>query len=208
MTLMSMFKRSTSGGKNNVYFMVLLIVVVCLTVFNVYLAYQYRRLIPYREGFYTLENRINILNEYYDELHGMHLELREEYLQLSVEYQQTLGELAAAKANLEQNNNYEKSTILASNETFSLLPGSNTTFTYELARSGYAEFNVSSESDIYLWVGSSIYTDIYYSRQPAFPETASKLNFTLPVSHTLYVFVSNLNETEDTNVTITIKHIY
>jgi hypothetical protein len=188
--------------------MVLLIVVLCLTVFNVYLAYQYRRLVPYREGFYTLENRTNVLNEYYDELHGMHLELREEYLKISEEYQQILEDVGTVKIDLEQIKNYEKSSILAANETISIPPESNSTLTYDLPLSGYAVFNVSSSSDIYLWVGSSIYPDIYYSRQPAFPETTSEINFTLPVSHTLYVFISNIDETEDTEVTITIKHVY
>lgn len=205
---MGLFKRSGKGGRDNVYFMLLLVVVVCLTVFNVYLAYQYRRLIPYRDGFYTLENRTNILNTYYDELQDMHLELRTEYLQISEEYQRVLEEVATVKAELEQIKNYEKASMLAVNETFSLSPGSNTTLSYDLPLSGYAVFNVSSASDVYLWVGSSVYPGIYYSRQPAFPETALELNFTLPVSHTLYVFVSNVNETNNTDVTLTIKHVY
>jgi hypothetical protein len=138
----------------------------------------------------------------------MHLELRDEYLQLSEEYQQVLEEGATAKAELEQIKNFEKSSLLAVNETLSIAPGSNTTLSYDLPLSGYAVFNVSSSSDIYLWVGSSIHPGIYYSRQPAFPETASELNFTLPVSHTLYVFITNIHETEESDVTITIKHIY
>jgi hypothetical protein len=203
-----MFKRFNSGGKNNIYFVILLIVVICLTVFNVYLAYQYRRLIPYREGFYTLENRTNILNTYYDELQGMHLELRDEYLQLTEEYQQALEEIAMTKSELEQIKNFEITSLLADNEILSIGPGSNTTLSFDLPLSGYAVFNVSSSSDIYLWVGSSIHQGIYYSRQPAFPDTALELNFTLPVSHTLYVFIANIDEIDESDVTITIKHIY
>jgi hypothetical protein len=205
---MGLIKRFNNSGKNNVYFVLLLIVVVLLTAFNVYLAYQYRRLIPYRDAYYTLENRTNILNSYYDELQGMHLELREEYIQISEEYQIILEEVSSIKSELEQIKNYEITLVLSENETLTISPGTNTTLTYVLPLSGYAVFNVSSSSDIYLWVGSSIYSDIYYSRHPAFPETATELNFTLPVSHTLYVFISTIDEIEDTDVSITIKYFY
>jgi len=205
---MSLFKRLNNSERDNVYFVLLLIVIVCLTAFNVYLAYQYRRLKPYRDGYYTLENRTNLLNTYYDELQGMHLELRTEYVQLSEDYHSFLEEVATIRTELEQIKNYEKTYMLSVNETYTLQPGSNTSLTYDLPLSGYAVFNVTSDRDIYLWIGSSIYPGIYYSRQPAFPETATELYFTLPVSHTLYVFVYNIDEIEDTGVTITIKYVY
>jgi len=205
---MGLIKRFNNSGKNNVYFVLLLIVVVLLTAFNVYLAYQYRRLTPYRDAYYTLENRTNILNSYYDELQGMHLELREEYIQISEEYQTILEEVSTIKSELEKIKNYEIALVLSENETLTLSPETNTTLTYVLPLSGYAVFNVSSSSDIYLWVGSSIHQGIYYSRQPAFPDTALDLNFTLPVSHTMYVFITNIDEIDESDVTITIKHIY
>lgn len=205
---MDLFKRTKNSEKDNVYFVLLLIVIVCLTAFNVYLAYQYRRLKPYRDGYYTLENRTNLLNTYYDELQGMHLELRTEYVQLSEDYQSILEEVATIQIELEQITNYEKTLMLSLNETFTIAPGSNTTLRYDLPLSGYAVCNVTSERDVYLWIGSSIYPGIYYSRQPAFPETATEQYFTLPVSHTMYVFISNIDETEDTKVAITIKYVY
>jgi hypothetical protein len=205
---MGLNKRLNNSRRVNVYFVLLLIVVVVLTAFNVYLAYQYRRLIPYRDAYFTLENRTNILNDYYEELQGMHSEIRIEYLQLSEEYQSLLEEVATIRADLEQIKNYEKTITLFDEESLTITPGTNTTLTYDLPLSGYAVFNISSTHDIYIWVGSSIYPDIYYSRQPAFPETSSDLNFMLPVSHTLYVFVSSIDEVEDANVNVTIIYYY
>ncbi|MFC1803134.1 hypothetical protein ACFL0D_04105 [Thermoproteota archaeon] len=196
-------------NKNQTNYLILLIVIIAfLSAFNVYFAYHYRRLVPFREGYYTLENRTNLLDSYYDELQNMYLELRSEYMDLSKDYHQILEDIASIETELKQITNYEKTIIFSTNETIKISPGSNITLTYDLPLSGYVVCNLTSDTDIYLWIGSSINSEIYYSRQPAFPLTTTELNFTVPVSHKMYIFIANVDENQAVDVIYSIRYVY
>jgi hypothetical protein len=192
----------------NNYFILLIVIIAILSGFNVYFAYHYRRLVPFREGYYTLENRKDILDGYYDELQNMYLELRSEYMDLSNAYHEILENIASIETELKQITNYEKTIIFSDNETIKIDPGSNITLTFDLPLSGFVICNLTSNTDIYLWIGSSIHSEIYYSRQPTFPQTATELNFTVPVSHKMYIFIANVDENQEADVIYTIKYVY
>ncbi len=151
------------------------------------------------------------LQEYYDELTDMYSVLRVEYLDLEDMYSALLVEKASLQDDLNEFKailNFERSKFLESNRTVELMPDGYVTLTHDLDYAGFIEVNFTASADVFFWVGSSVDEGRYYSRFPAFPNTAVSGTFKVPVVDVVYLRVFNPDEEIDAVVLLTIKYVY
>ena len=181
------------------------------------------------ENYVILLNNSDTLQEYYDttqsnynELQIMYQDLRQEYSDLQIFHSGSVQANAALLEQISQLNvekeaiqkelddtlSFSKFTIVEDNSSYVILPGGNMTISYDIIYAGYIEVNFTSTTDVFLWVGSPVSDDVYYSRFPVFPRTAFNGTFIVPVSHAVFLYIENTNLEISGEITMTIKYTY
>jgi RNase P subunit RPR2 len=215
---------------------ILIITTIVFAGVSTFLYYRSRALVSldvqYTEltdDYSILLNISDTLREYYDntrtnysELQIMYQDLRQEYsdllslhsgsIQENTELMDQISQLNLEKdiiqKELDDMLSFSKSTIIENNSSYVILPGGNTTLTYNIVYAGYIEVNFTSTTDIFLWIGSPVSEDTYYFRFPAFPHTVFNGTFIVPVSNAVFLFMENTNVELSGEVIISIKYIY
>lgn len=169
-----------------------------------------------------LQQRYDTLYEYYTELYAntqtlqvyyenitrQHTELKEEYIQLNTLYTSLIESNSELKKEYDDIINYQKNIQLASKQTITISPKQNHVYTYEIPFSGFITVNYTANGEAYVWVGSTSIEDSYYSRNPQFPDTASSINFIVPVQPDLLIYFANPDEFNSVEITFWISFIY
>lgn len=175
-------------------------------------------------GYYyeALEN-IDLLSKSYDELQEYYTEvldysqwLEDECLVLQEINDSLLAEIESVRQEKEiiQNelleiSQFEKIEVLEENSDFIISANGNITLIYNLTYSGFITVSFTASSELFLWVGSSISNDVYYTRYPiSFPQIAKEGEFVLPACQTLYIFLSNPSELSDVELTLSLMYTY
>ncbi len=174
-------------------------------------------------------NHSDILQEFYDntrsnynELQIMYQDLRQEYSYMqglhsgsileNVELMDQISQLNSEKEviqkELDDTLSFLKYTVIENNSSYVIPPGGNMTFVYDIVYAGYIEVNFTSSTDVFLWVGSPVSEDVYYSRFPVFPHTAFNGTFIVPVSSAVYLFIENTDLELPCEIVITINFTY
>lgn len=148
------------------------------------------------------------LQAYYENITRQHTELKEEYIQLNSLYTSLVESNSELKKEYNDIINYQKNIQLATKQTITISPKQNHTLTYEIPFSGFITVNYTANGEAYVWVGSTSIEDSYYSRNPQFPDTASSINFTVPVQPDLLVYFANPDEFNSVEITFWISFIY
>ncbi len=181
------------------------------------------------ENYVLLLNNSDTLQDYYDstrsnynELQSMYQDLRQEYSDLQILHSASIQGNAALLEQISQLNiekeaiqkeledilSFSKSTIIENNSSYIILPGGNTTISYDIVYAGYIEVNFTSTTDVFLWIGSPVSEDTYYSRFPVFPRTSFNGTFVVPVSNGVFLYIENTDLEISGEITITIKYIF
>ncbi len=181
------------------------------------------------DDYVILLNNSNTLQEYYldtrsnyNELQIMYRDLRQEYSDLQGLHSGSIQEIAelldqisqlnvekeAIQKELDDTLSFSKSTIIEDNASYILPPGGNMTISYDIIYAGYIEVNFTSTTDIFLWIGSPVSSDIYYSRFPVFPRTAFNGTFVVPVSNAVFLYMENTDVEIFGEIILTIKYTY
>ena len=184
-----------------------------------------------------LINTSTILRSYYDELHDNYKELelnfedlvgfydelqidleevQNDYLTLENRYASLLTEkevlqveLDASARELDDLLNLRNQIVLEENKTLEISPKGNVTLTYDTTYAGFIQINISSSTDIIVWIGSSMVDGQYYARlPPSFPETITEGSFIIPTCYTTYIHVINPSEQTMAQVVLTITYTY
>jgi hypothetical protein len=141
-----------------------------------------------QEEYSRLQNRTLILQEEIDSL-------RYELDALSLEMNEIL--------------NLEKYVVLDENRTIEIQPDGNATLVYDITYAGYMTINVTSSSEIVIWVGSSLTDGIYYARFPSsFPDTLTESSIIVPICSTTYLYVINPSDQDIVYVELSISYVY
>jgi len=181
------------------------------------------------DNYVVLLNNSEILQGYYNntqsnynELKIMYQELRQEYSDLQSLHSGSLQEASELLDQISQLNiekeviqkelddllSFSKSRIIEDNSSYILPPGGNMTISYDIIYAGYIEVIFTSTTDIFLWIGSPVSEDAYYSRFPVFPHTVFNGTFIVPVSHAVYLFIGNADLELSCEIVMTIKYTY
>lgn len=187
---------------------------------------QYTELV---DDYVVLLNNSDILREFYDdtrsnyiELQIMYQDLRQEYsglqglhngsIQENIELLDQISQLnvekEAVQKELDDTLSFSKSMIIEDNASYVIPPGGNMTISYDITYAGYIEVNFTSTTDIFIWIGSPVSGDVYYSRFPVFPRTAFNGTFVVPVSNAVFLFIENTDLELSGEVIMTIKYTY
>jgi len=156
------------------------------------------------EDYMVLYNKSSSLEGYYNELNEMYSALREEYSDLQSRYL----DLEKEQNEYYEIINFDRILVMEENKRFELSAGSNITLVYDLLFAGYVEINFTSTTDVFFWIGSEISQEVYYSRYPPFPETASNGIIKMPACKTLNLNIKNPDLYSKAVVTLTIKFVY
>jgi len=187
---------------------------------------QYTKL---ADDYVTLLNNSNILQEFYldtrsnyNELQIMYQALRQEYsdlqglhsgsIQVNADLLDEISQLNVEKdaiqKELDDTLSFSISMIIEDNASYIIPPGGNMTISYDIVYAGYIEVNFTSTTDIFLWIGSPVSSDVYYSRFPVFPRTAFNGTFVVPVSNEVFLYMENTDVEMSGEIIITIKYTY
>ena len=187
--------------------LVIITVLLISVVFNGFLYLEYRDYLELSKNYAGLYNTSIRLQSYYDNVTTQYMELRDEYIQLNELY----AELMMNKAEFEKEHfdimNYQKNILLVDEKTIILEPNQNYTEIHEVPFSGYIFINYSATGEVYTWIGSSDLEEVYYSRNPQFPGTASSYNFTVPVLPNIMLYLANPNG-DPVEVTYWVNYTY
>ena len=158
-------------------------------------------------NYIELYNSTTTLQSYYNELNDQHSELRDEYTELNGLYSTVKENYADLETDYDAVMNFEKVIKIEEGQIITLEPKGNYSIVYSIPFSGYINLNYNATGDSYVWVGSTA-LDSYYSRYPQFPETASIINFSLPVLPDIIIYFTNPSESETITLTYNIDFIY
>lgn len=178
----------------------------------------------------VIRNYYNELNEYYKELgenyaelqrfydelekereriQNKYFEFENKYVSLLTEKERIQDELARAYYELENIENLRTQIVLETNKSIILQPKHNTTLTYPLTYAGYIELNVSSNTEIIIWIGSSISNETYYARlPPSFPNTLTEETMIVPAALTTYIYIQNPSEFTEAEIILTLTFTF
>ena len=148
------------------------------------------------------------LEQFYDNLTTQYNELRSEYSQLNKLYQEKVNYNSELERELDDILTFKKNIRLEPLKTITLLPKQNYSSTYKIPFSGYISVKYNASDEAYAWVGSTNIGNMYFSRNPQFPETASNYNFTVPVMPDLIIYFANPDEFESIEISYSINFTY
>jgi hypothetical protein len=169
------------------------------------------RYLELHNNYRALSNVSTSIETYYEELQDMYSVLRNEYSYLEDSYTAIMQEKASLQNELhvlEDVLDLNASILLEYDKTLELSPEGNITLSYDTIYAGYLFVNFTASSDIYIWVGSSVTENEYYSRYPPFPKTAFNGTFTVPACAIVYININNPSEEMEAIVTLSISYIY
>jgi hypothetical protein len=162
----------------------------------------------FTEQYFELYNSTNSIQDHFENLTSQYSELRSEYSLLDNMYDDLMKRNADLQSEYDSILSYEIEYNLVSGKTIELGPKENYTTIYNIPFSGFITVNYSATGEIYSWVGSSTLSDVYYSRNPQFPHTASNHNFTIPVLPDVVLFFANGDEFESVEITYSVYFVY
>jgi hypothetical protein len=221
-------------SRNNVILVSLICVCIVAIVSSLFFYTQTTRkniVIDELESRYLdLVNTSNVLRSYYDELHDNYKELelnfedlmgfydelqidleevQNDYITLENRYASLLTEKEALQVELEEISNLRNQIVIEENRTLEISPRGNATLTYDITYAGFIQINISSSTDIIVWIGSSMVDGQYYARlPPSFPETITEGSFNIPTCCTTYIHVINPSEQTMAQVVLTITYTH
>jgi hypothetical protein len=167
------------------------------------------------DNYKALELNFENLMGFYEELQIDLAEVQNDYLVLENRYASLLTEKEALQVELDARElddllNLRNQIVLEENKTLEISPNGNATQTYyETTDAGFIQINISSSTDIIVWIGSSMVDGQYYARlPPSFPETITEGSFIIPTCGTTYIHVRNPSEQTTAQVVLTITYTY
>jgi hypothetical protein len=190
-----------------IYFLVILSAAMNGFLYSEYYKYKDQSEL-FADQYFVLYNKTNSIEAYYENLTSQYSELRKEYINLDNMYNELTRRNAELQSEYDSILSYEIENNLVSGKIIELGPKENYTDIYYIPFSGYITVNYSATGEVYSWVGSSALRDVYYSRNPQFPNTASNHNFTVPVLPDVVLFFANGDEFESVTITYTVNFIY
>ena len=161
-----------------------------------------------RSNYNDLQIMYQDLRQEYSVLQGLHSGSIQENAKLLDQISQLNIEKEAIQKELDDTLSFLKSSIIEYNSSYVIPPGGNMTLSYDIVYAGYIEVNFTSTTDVFLWIGSPVSEEVYYSRFPVFPRTAYNGTFTVPVSNRVFLFIENTDPVESGEIVITIKFTY
>ena len=159
------------------------------------------------QNYTALKNRTDTLERYYSAIQSQHSALRDDYERIETEYSGVLSNFSDLQTTLDELQNHLLRTVIEEGKNITLSPGGNMTATYSLPFSGYAEISLIASGEVYMWVGSSVVSEVYYARLPPFPETSSTITTNVPVSPQLVIYLVNA-EKKEVSVELEITLVY
>lgn len=162
-------------------------------------------------NYQTLLTMFEDLNSYYEKLQSNYQTLETNYQELEIEYNEIIlknqaiidnlqSELTSYEHMLDDMLNFRRKEILDIN-TVEIISRGNLSLSYDADFAGYIEISFNSSSNVVIWVGSSILSEIYYARIPfSFPDTAFGGSYFIPACEKIHIYIINPSET--TNVIV------
>jgi len=168
------------------------------------------------DNYKELELNFEDLVGFYEELQSDLEKVQNDYLTLENRYASLLTEKEALRVELDARArelddllNLRNQIVLEENKTLEISPRGNATLTYDTTYAGFIQINISSSTDIIVWIGSSMIDGQYYARlPPSFPETITEGSFIIPTCCTTYIHVINPSEQTIAQVVLTITYTY
>ena len=200
-------KTDVKNGKFLTIKLILATVLILSFAVNGFLYTEYQDYQELTIDYSKMYNNTITLQTYYETLTDQYAVLRQEYSKINNVY----ADLSSSHNKLEDEYNavmnYKMNEILDEDKKITLGPGQNISVVYRVPFSGIIDLNYTATGETYLWVGSSNLNG-YYSRIPQFPETASELEFTLPVYPDIIIYFANPSELESLTITYSLNFTY
>jgi len=201
---------SENRDQKKSFFRIKLILITMMIVsiaLNGFLYTEYQDYQQLNLDYIDLHNNTIVLQSYYEKLNSQYAELRQEYSQINDLYKDLLTDHNKLEDEHYSVMSYQMNMILEEGMNITIEPKENYTILYKLPFTGILNVSYIASGDVYMWIGSNELNE-YYSRFPHFPETASKLDFSVPVYHDLIIYFANPNEYESISLTYSLDFIY
>jgi hypothetical protein len=176
--------------------LVFLISLVLLSSLNLILFGSLNQKNSIQSSYDTLINRTETIENYYRKLQDQYSTLRDDYDQLKVDNDNLALNYSNTQRQLDDLVNHRLQAVIEEGKSLKIGPEENQTLVYNLPASGYAEIQLNSTGEIFMWVGSSMVEGVYYSRLPPYPKTSTEMSVQVPVSPSLYIFLVNTEKSE------------
>jgi hypothetical protein len=147
----------------------------------------------------------NILFEKYSLIEERYNELYSDYLELEREYQTIKDSYNDLEEVIEESKEFDGEILIEQMKQITIPPGSNAVFFYEIPAPGYITIEYYSDIEIFSIVGSTLFEDVYYSRNPQ-ESKSSELIFSVPVIPDINILFSNSDK--ENSATIFFKVLY
>ncbi len=186
---------------------ILISTVIILSGLDVFFYFKLNHVNITEDNYNILENKTQTLETYYQQLNDQYSSLMTDYTDMKGRYEALILSNTLLQREYDDIINHDKQVILEEKQSIRLQTGENTTIIYEIPASGYAEIEINSTKETFVWVGSSRVDEIYYARFPSFPQTASVFSFKVPVSPSMFFFIENA-DTDEAEISYSINLVY
>jgi hypothetical protein len=152
------------------------------------------------EEYTVLEEKYRLTEENYNELYMRYTELETEYTLM----QESYGDLEEV---YQETIEFGEEIKLEPLKQITIPSDSNAVFYYEIPAPGYITVKFYSDIEIYSMVGSTMFEEVYYSKNPIGGKS-SEYNFSVPVIPDLNIIFVNDNRDKSATVIFTIDYFY
>jgi hypothetical protein len=147
-----------------------------------------------------LVEKYSLLEERYNDLYSDYITLEREYNTIKDSYDE-LEEV------FEESKDFTGEITLEQMKQITIPPGSNAVFFYEIPAPGYITVEFYSDREIYSMVGSTIFENVYYSRNPQGTDS-SEYTFSVPVIPNINILFVNSDHENSATVFFKVQYFY